>query len=150
MFWETSYFKRKFYKSSCYDVIYQLSISPLHIMDSLSKVFYIQFSIGLKLSSVLYILSLYYSISATNFALSMGFSASNLTTPYSEELWSDWKSKNCQPNYWKVLYTQIIYCRCSLIHIYRVSLQIILQVVDHTNQQVTRLSEMDNARRPPL
>jgi len=119
-------------------------------MDSLSKVFYLQFSIGLKLSSVLYILSLYYSISATNFALSMGFSASNLTTPYSEKLWSDWKSKNCQPNYWKVHYTQIIYCRCSLIHIYRVSLQIILQVVDHTNQQVTRLSEMDNAQRPPL
>ncbi|XP_065883752.1 putative N(4)-(beta-N-acetylglucosaminyl)-L-asparaginase GH22932 isoform X2 [Dysidea avara] len=38
---------------------------------------------------------------ATNFALSMGFNASNLTTPYSEKLWSAWKSSNCQPNYWK-------------------------------------------------
>jgi len=119
------------------------------MMDSCLKCFIDNLCIDLKLSNALYISSLHCSIAATNFALSMGFSASNLTTPYSEELWSDWKSKNCQPNYWKVNYTQIIYCRCSLIHIYRMSLQIILRVADHTNQQVTRLSETDNAWRPP-
>jgi len=39
---------------------------------------------------------------ATQFALEMGFSTSNLTTPYSESLWYNWKYKtDCQPNYWE-------------------------------------------------
>jgi N4-(beta-N-acetylglucosaminyl)-L-asparaginase len=37
---------------------------------------------------------------ATAFAVEMGFNTSNLTTPDSEKQWEQWRSKNCQPNYW--------------------------------------------------
>jgi N4-(beta-N-acetylglucosaminyl)-L-asparaginase len=35
---------------------------------------------------------------ATDFALSMGFEASNLTTPASTQIWQQWQANNCQPN----------------------------------------------------
>eukprot|EP01122_Echinamoeba_exundans_P008889 TRINITY_DN302_c0_g1_i20.p1 TRINITY_DN302_c0_g1~~TRINITY_DN302_c0_g1_i20.p1 ORF type:complete len:175 (+),score=16.65 TRINITY_DN302_c0_g1_i20:236-760(+) len=36
---------------------------------------------------------------ATAFAVSMGFSLANLSTPSSLEMWKSWKAQNCQPNY---------------------------------------------------
>lgn len=38
---------------------------------------------------------------ATAFALKMGFKEENLSTPYSVKMWQEWKSNNCQPNFWK-------------------------------------------------
>lgn len=36
---------------------------------------------------------------ATEFAISMGFKRQNLSTFKNTEMFDDWKSKNCQPNY---------------------------------------------------
>jgi len=38
---------------------------------------------------------------ATDFAVSMGFPLTNLSTPDSLRIWENWKNANCQPNYWK-------------------------------------------------
>lgn len=38
---------------------------------------------------------------ATRFAVSMGFKRESLTTNDSREIFSNWKAKNCQPNYWQ-------------------------------------------------
>ncbi|MCL4117845.1 UNVERIFIED_CONTAM: hypothetical protein GTU68_034450, partial [Idotea baltica] len=38
---------------------------------------------------------------ATDFALMMGFTEENLTTTTSEELFTEWQSNNCQPNFWE-------------------------------------------------
>lgn len=38
--------------------------------------------------------------SATDFAVKMGFTKENLSTPDSINMWQNWKQKNCQPNYW--------------------------------------------------
>lgn len=38
---------------------------------------------------------------ATQFAISMGFKAENLTTESSIEKHQSWKENDCQPNYWK-------------------------------------------------
>lgn len=38
---------------------------------------------------------------ATQFAVSMGFQKTSLTTNYSNQMWQDWKNNNCQPNFWK-------------------------------------------------
>lgn len=38
---------------------------------------------------------------ATEFAIKMGFQRQSLSTPNNEELISDWKTRNCQPNYWR-------------------------------------------------
>lgn len=38
---------------------------------------------------------------ATEFALSMGFTQTNLTTPKSDQMHTTWKANNCQPNFWK-------------------------------------------------
>ncbi len=40
---------------------------------------------------------------ATQFAIQMGFKVENLTTSDSNEIWQDWKTQNCQPNFWKVI-----------------------------------------------
>ncbi|XP_070508993.1 N(4)-(Beta-N-acetylglucosaminyl)-L-asparaginase-like [Chironomus tepperi] len=37
---------------------------------------------------------------ATEFATKMGFEKESLTTDFSEKVTTDWKEKNCQPNYW--------------------------------------------------
>lgn len=39
---------------------------------------------------------------ANEFAAQMGFPQENLSTNYSNNLWQNWKSNNCQPNFWKV------------------------------------------------
>jgi len=39
---------------------------------------------------------------ATKFAESMGFTNEDLSTKTSRDLHSDWLSRNCQPNYWRV------------------------------------------------
>lgn len=39
---------------------------------------------------------------ATKFAESMGFINEDLSTNVSQALHSDWRARNCQPNYWKV------------------------------------------------
>lgn len=41
---------------------------------------------------------------ATQFAVQMGFLYENLTTNESNEIWQEWKSKHCQPNFWMVIY----------------------------------------------
>lgn len=46
---------------------------------------------------------------ATQFALSMGFPIESLTTNQSREMWSEWRAKNCQPNYWMVSNTVSLY-----------------------------------------
>ncbi|KFM67216.1 putative N(4)-(beta-N-acetylglucosaminyl)-L-asparaginase, partial [Stegodyphus mimosarum] len=38
---------------------------------------------------------------ATQFALSMGFKEENLSTPFSIQLWKNWKMDKCQPNFWR-------------------------------------------------
>ncbi|KAI3386525.1 hypothetical protein SNEBB_006059 [Seison nebaliae] len=38
---------------------------------------------------------------ASNFAVEMGFERQNLSTPKSEEIFHNWKSHKCQPNFWK-------------------------------------------------
>uniref|UniRef100_A0A1B6G619 N(4)-(beta-N-acetylglucosaminyl)-L-asparaginase n=1 Tax=Cuerna arida TaxID=1464854 RepID=A0A1B6G619_9HEMI len=37
---------------------------------------------------------------ATQFALQMGFHKENLTTAQSQQMWKNWQSNRCQPNYW--------------------------------------------------
>lgn len=39
---------------------------------------------------------------ATDFALKMGFKKESLETNESRDMWTQWKAKNCQPNFWKV------------------------------------------------
>jgi len=39
---------------------------------------------------------------ATQFAIQMGFKETNLSTVESLNLWKQWKSNNCQPNFWTV------------------------------------------------
>lgn len=39
---------------------------------------------------------------ATDFAIMMGFKNESLTTDYSDNLWQQWKSNRCQPNFWTV------------------------------------------------
>lgn len=39
---------------------------------------------------------------ATDFAVMMGFKNESLVTEQSNNLWSDWKSNRCQPNFWTV------------------------------------------------
>ena len=46
---------------------------------------------------------------ATQFAIQMGFPEENLTTNESNEIWEEWKSKNCQPNFWMVINNNIVY-----------------------------------------
>lgn len=37
---------------------------------------------------------------ATNFALLMGFKSEILSTPRSKSIYNDWRTRNCQPNFW--------------------------------------------------
>lgn len=37
---------------------------------------------------------------ASQFALAMGFTEENLTTPASAQMHQDWLDNNCQPNFW--------------------------------------------------
>ena len=39
---------------------------------------------------------------ATKFAKEMGFKEESLKTDESTKMWTNWKSNNCQPNFWKV------------------------------------------------
>lgn len=39
---------------------------------------------------------------ATRFAVMMGFRNETLSTPHSRQLWTDWKNRSCQPNFWTV------------------------------------------------
>lgn len=39
---------------------------------------------------------------ATEFAIQMGFKNESLSTEHSEDLWRQWKSNRCQPNFWMV------------------------------------------------
>jgi len=39
---------------------------------------------------------------ATEFAIQMGFKETNLSTIDSMNLWKQWKTNNCQPNFWTV------------------------------------------------
>ena len=40
---------------------------------------------------------------ATKFAVQMGFEETNLSTENSINLFQNWASRNCQPNFWKVV-----------------------------------------------
>lgn len=40
---------------------------------------------------------------ATAFAIQMGFKNESLSTAHSNELWKQWKSNRCQPNFWTVI-----------------------------------------------
>lgn len=40
---------------------------------------------------------------ATDFAVNMGFKKESLQTNESKEMWMQWKTNKCQPNFWKVL-----------------------------------------------
>lgn len=39
---------------------------------------------------------------AADFAVQMGFKSESLQTEKSKNMWLQWKSKNCQPNFWEV------------------------------------------------
>ena len=39
---------------------------------------------------------------ATNFALEMGFTKESLSTNTSQTMWEQWKTGECQPNFWTV------------------------------------------------
>lgn len=39
---------------------------------------------------------------ATEFAIKMGFKNESLVTKQSDNLWKQWKSNRCQPNFWTV------------------------------------------------
>lgn len=39
---------------------------------------------------------------ATQFAIMMGFQKESLSTKHSNDLWQQWKSNRCQPNFWAV------------------------------------------------
>lgn len=39
---------------------------------------------------------------ATEFAIMMGFKNESLTTEKSNDMWKQWKSNRCQPNFWTV------------------------------------------------
>lgn len=39
---------------------------------------------------------------ATEFAIMMGFKNESLTTNKSDDMWKQWKSNRCQPNFWTV------------------------------------------------
>lgn len=41
---------------------------------------------------------------ATDFAIQMGYTSESLKTNYSQEVWQNWKSNSCQPNFWMVSY----------------------------------------------
>jgi N4-(beta-N-acetylglucosaminyl)-L-asparaginase len=43
-------------------------------------------------------------VSATAFAKQLGFKEEDLHSDESINLYKQWKLKNCQPNYWKVMY----------------------------------------------
>lgn len=38
---------------------------------------------------------------ATEFAIQMGFKEESLSTPRSQQMHSEWRANNCQPNFWK-------------------------------------------------
>lgn len=38
----------------------------------------------------------------TKFAVKMGFKEESLMTNESSQMWTQWKTNNCQPNFWKV------------------------------------------------
>ncbi len=44
---------------------------------------------------------------ATDFAVQMGFAEESLSTNRTQEIWEDWKARNCQPNFWTVHYVDI-------------------------------------------
>lgn len=39
---------------------------------------------------------------ATEFAIMMGFKNESLSTENSQNIWENWKSNRCQPNFWMV------------------------------------------------
>lgn len=41
---------------------------------------------------------------ATDFAVMMGYQRETLQTEHSKELWEQWKTNNCQPNFWMVIF----------------------------------------------
>lgn len=46
---------------------------------------------------------------ATSFAKQLGFPDEPLQTNYSKILWKNWIENNCQPNFWKVKDSFLIY-----------------------------------------
>lgn len=44
---------------------------------------------------------------ATEFAVMMGFKNESLSTENSHNIWENWKSNRCQPNFWTVSISQI-------------------------------------------
>lgn len=40
---------------------------------------------------------------ATEFAIEMGYLEESLSTNNTHLIWKEWKEKNCQPNFWKVI-----------------------------------------------
>ena len=47
-------------------------------------------------------------VTATEFAIAMGFDTSDLHTNGSVKKYERWKAKNCQPNFWQVIYCAVI------------------------------------------
>ena len=45
---------------------------------------------------------------AADFAVEMGFKKESLQTEESKKMWLNWKANKCQPNFWKVNYSQCI------------------------------------------
>lgn len=51
---------------------------------------------------------------ATDFAIMMGFKTESLTTPESKGVWKKWRKNMCQPNFWTVRKTLLIFCFLKL------------------------------------
>lgn len=56
---------------------------------------------------------------ATDFAVNMGFKQESLQTDESKEMWTQWKTNKCQPNFWKVLKEKL--CSFSTFHLMIIS-----------------------------
>lgn len=51
--------------------------------------------------------SLLVGSAATQFAVSMNFRSEALNTTKSNEIWKDWETNNCQPNFWMVTNSEL-------------------------------------------
>lgn len=62
---------------------------------------------------------------ATDFAVMMGFQNESLTTEQSTDLWKQWKSNRCQPNFWTVGMKAIFFYICIKLRFVDLFLKIV-------------------------
>lgn len=60
------------------------------------------FGVELLMLTMITLINVFIVVSATQFALGMGFREESLATNDSVEMWTQWKGKKCQPNFRKV------------------------------------------------